>query len=302
MAQKISWKKILGNIFWILIVIGTMVLTGAAMHQKNNKKCVGVNIAIMGAEKNMFIDEADVLTILNAGGNIIGQPLQRLKLRKMEAMIKRNVWVKNAEMFFDNLQVLQVSIEEREPIARLFQVNGQSYYLDSSLSFLPLSTKLSARVPVFTNLPIQQPKDSLLLKQIVEMAAYINADSFFTAQVAQINITPEQHFEMIPVIGDHIVYFGDAGNLADKFKKLNAFYRSAWLEQGIYAYEKLDIQYHRQVIGIKKGTAQIYADSAAAMNLMQIIDTTKLDSLPKILEPLNNKQNPKPLTSKRNTL
>lgn len=302
MAQTLSWKKILGNIFWILMVIGTMVLTGAAMHQKNNKKCLSVSIAIMGAEKNMFIDEADVLSILNADGNFIGQPIHQFNLRKMESRIKRNVWVKHAEIFFNNLQVLQVSIEEREPVARLFQVNGQSYYLDSSLSFLPLSSKLSARVPVFTNLPIQQKKDSLLLKQIIEMATYINRDSFFTAQIAQINITPEHHFELIPVIGDHTVYFGEASDLIEKFKKLNSFYRSAWLERGIYAYEKLDIQFKNQVIGVKKGTAQIYADSAAAMNLMQVIDTTKLDSLPKILGPLNNKQNPKPLTSKRNTL
>jgi cell division protein FtsQ len=236
------------------------------------------------------------------GGNIIGQPVQRLKLRKMESMMKQNVWVKNAEMFFDNLQVLQVSIEEREPVARLFQVNGASFYIDTALSFLPLSTKLSARVPVFTNLPIQKQKDSLLLKQIIEMAAYINADSFFTAQISQINISAENHFEIVPLIGDHIVYFGDASDIRAKFKKLNAFYRSAWLERGIYTYEKLDIQYKNQVIGIKKGTAQMYADSAAAIKLMQLIDTTKLDTIQKILLPLNNKQNPIPLTSKRNTL
>ncbi|TAG11420.1 MAG: hypothetical protein EAZ35_02920 [Sphingobacteriia bacterium] len=302
MAQKLPWKKILVTTLWLLIVIGTMVLTGAAMHQKNNKKCAGVNIAIVGAEKHMFIDETDVLAMLNMGGNIIGQPVQRLKLRKMESMMKQNVWVKNAEMFFDNLQVLQVSIEEREPVARLFQVNGASFYIDTALSFLPLSTKLSARVPVFTNLPIQKQKDSLLLKQIIEMAAYINADSFFTAQISQINISAENHFEIVPLIGDHIVYFGDASDIRAKFKKLNAFYRSAWLERGIYTYEKLDIQYKNQVIGIKKGTAQMYADSAAAIKLMQIIDTTKLDTIPKILLPLNNKQNPIPLTSKRNTL
>lgn len=302
MAQKLPWKKILATTLWLLIVIGTMVLTGAAMHQKNNKKCAGVNIAIVGAEKNMFIDESDVLAILNKDGNIIGQPLQRLKLRKMEAQIKRNIWVKNAEMFFDNLQVLQVSIEEREPIARLFQVNGQSFYIDTSLSFLPLSSKLSARVPVFTNMPIQKPRDSVLLKQIIEMAAYINEDSFFTAQIAQINITPSHHFEIIPVIGDHIVYFGEANNIAVKFKKLASFYRSAWLERGIYTYEKLDVQYKNQVIGVKKGTAQMYADSAAAIKLLQVIDTIKVDTIPKILLPLNNKQNPKPLTSKRNTL
>jgi cell division protein FtsQ len=55
------------------------------------------------------------------------------------------------QLFFDNNEVLQVVIDEREPIARIFTVAGNSYYIDSSLERLPLSDKMSARLPVFTN-------------------------------------------------------------------------------------------------------------------------------------------------------
>lgn len=296
------WKKILVNTAWILLAVGTIVLSGAAMRQKNQKKCTAISVEISGAEKHMFIDEADVMTMLNEGGALVGKPIEFLRLRKMEKMVEQNPWVKNAEMFFDNQQVLQVRIAEKEPVARLFQTNGASFYIDTAMDFLPLSAKLTARVPVFTGVPNQQKKDTTLLKQIIQMANYINADSFFTAQISQIVITPEKQFELIPLIGDHLVVFGDATDVADKFKKLNSFYRAAWLQQGIYAYEQLNIQYKNQVVGIKSGTAKMYADSSAAMQLLQIIDTIKPVGNAKMLMPLNNKQKQNPLTTKRNTL
>ena len=46
------------------------------------------------------------------------------------------------------------------------------------------------------------------------------------AQVAQIDITSEQmnwEFEMIPVIGNHIVKLGNGENIAQKFQSLVCF-------------------------------------------------------------------------------
>jgi cell division protein FtsQ len=75
----------------------------------------------------------------------------------MEAMVEKNPWVSNAEMFLDNNQVLQVRIEERQPVARVFTLDGNSFYLDSAALRLPLSDKISARVPMFTRFPIGKP-------------------------------------------------------------------------------------------------------------------------------------------------
>lgn len=110
-------------------------------------------VEIKGAEKHMFIDEQDVLNIINETAPVIGRPLRGLKLRKLESLVEKNPWVNNAEMFFDNQYLLQINIVEKEPIARVFETNGQSYYLDTAMNKLPLSSKLSARVPVFTGFP-----------------------------------------------------------------------------------------------------------------------------------------------------
>ena len=144
------WKKRLIQALWITTGIAAVVLLGAAMNQKSHKVCTNVKIEITGAEQHMFIDEKDVLNILNNGGEIRGRDIANIELRSMEEMLEKNPWVRNAEMFFDNQQVLMVTIEERQPIARVFTISGKSFYLDTAAMHLPLSEKISARVPVFT--------------------------------------------------------------------------------------------------------------------------------------------------------
>jgi cell division protein FtsQ len=56
-------------------------------------------------------------------------------------------------------------------------------------------------------------KDSLLLHDVKVTAAFINSDSFWSSQVAQIDMAPSEadgswEFDMVPVIGNHIVKLG----------------------------------------------------------------------------------------------
>ena len=79
-------------------------------------------------------------------------------------------------------QVLQVKIKERQPIARVITVGGNSFYIDSSCQRLPLSDKLSARVPVFTGFPSEKQSfkanDRLLIRQIKKLSISIINDPF----------------------------------------------------------------------------------------------------------------------------
>ena len=77
----------------------------------------------------------------------------RLILHLWKQHCKKTQWIKKAELFFDNNNVLEVRITEREPIARIFTTSGSSFYIDSSLARLPLSDKFSPRLPVFTDFP-----------------------------------------------------------------------------------------------------------------------------------------------------
>lgn len=263
--KNISWKKILFQTLWLIIGISTVVLFGAALKKKDNKLCKDVRVEFVGSERDQFIDEKEVLDLLNNTGFIVWQKVTVINLTSLENALKKNLWVKNAEIYFDNNEVLHVKIEERQPLVRVFTLQGNSFYVDSEALRLPLSSKLSVKVPMVTGFPsdnrILSHPDSITLLNVVKFGKYIRADSFWMAQVSQIVITPQATFEMIPSLGNQIIEFGGADNLDNKFNRLYSFYKQAWLQNGIDKYERLCVQFDNQVVAVKHKKSNIGSDS-----------------------------------------
>jgi len=124
---------------------------------------------------------------------------------------------------------------------------------------LPLSTKFSARVPVFTNCPLDKTKwnteDSAVLAQIQAVSSFISADSFWMAQIEQIDYSAQKQFELFPKIGDHTIILGDATNLESKFRKLYIFYTEVLAKTGWDKYSTINIQYKGQVVATRRTNA-----------------------------------------------
>jgi cell division protein FtsQ len=280
--KRINWKYILKQTSWILLGIGIVVLLGAAMQKKQQKICRDITIEIKGSEKEMFIDEKDILQVINANGNTHTKKLSEIDLKALETALEKNLWIAKAELFFDNQQILHITIIEREPIARVFTIDGDSFYVDSNAIRLPLSEKLSARVPVFTNFSSNKENlsspDSNTLKNIVALGKYIVKDSFWMAQIAQVYITPQATFEMISTIGNETIVFGNAEDIDEKFGKIYSFYKQVWQQKGISAYAKLYVQFKEQIVAIKAGADKQGIDTFKTYALLSNLSGARKNS------------------------
>jgi cell division protein FtsQ len=283
--KKFTFKKILVVSVWIILISGTVVLLVAAMSKKNQEQIAGVDIKISGVQNNYFISKKDVLDILEKinGSKLNKSVVNSLDLTAMENRLEKDQWIKKAEIFYDNNNVLQVKITECEPVARIFTVSGASFYIDSSLTRLPLSDKFSARLPVFTGFPVEvrvlKKQDSILLNEVKILSEYIGSHPFWMAQIDQIDITPVAQFELIPKLGNQVIRFGDANNYQEKFNKLLAFYKQVQTRVGWNKYSVLDIRFRNQVIGINRNAAEIKSDSLRAIQIMKnLIDEAKKNS------------------------
>lgn len=245
-------KKIFFIAFWLCIAAGMFTLLMAAISTKNKDRCSGYEINIAGDVKNLFIDEKDVELLLqkSLGGTITGKLITSFNLLALEQKLEKDNWIEDAELYFDNRDLLHVRIREREPIARIFTISGGSYYLDSAGKSIALSEKLSARVPVFTGFPdrLVNAADSELLAQVKKAAAFIYHDPFWMAQVAQVDINEHRKFEMVPVVGTHLVRLGDGENMEAKFRRLMIFYQQVLSKTGFEKYKLIDVQYKGQVV------------------------------------------------------
>jgi len=271
MSISSNIRKILFISTWCVIGAGILVLLIAAIRVKKEKSCTGYTIDINSKGDQLFIDKKDIESLLNGNGAfaVKGRSLKSFDLGKLEQQLEKNPWISDAELFFDNNGLLMVKVKERVPIGRVFTVTGNSFYIDSNCARLPLSDKLSARLPVFTGFPSDKEKlsadDKLLLKHIKSMCQYILPNNFWMAQVAQIDINGSRQFEIIPTIGNHIIEFGDGNDCDKKFNRLLVFYRQIISKTGFNIYERVKVQYAGQIVGVRYAAAISKYDSIQAI-------------------------------------
>jgi len=245
---------------WLVIGSGMLMLLIAAMDKQKKELCKGYEINIK-AEKTgvFFLDQEGIGKLLktSVNGDIKGKVKAGFNLLQMEESLEKNVWIKDAQLYFDNHAVLHVSVKEREPVARIFTAGGKSFYMDADNRFMPLSEKTIAKVPVFTGFPDKKTiKDTALVNAVNSLARYISTHPFWSSQVAQIDITADcgagcWQFEMVPVVGRHVVKLGDANNIDQKFQRLFAFYQQVLNRTGFDHYKTIDVRFEGQVIGGK---------------------------------------------------
>lgn len=297
-----NWKKIVSILFWSLAAIALVVLFVFAWQAKAEKKCTDIQVELVGENtRALFMNEQEILHILNQQQIKVGQPISRFNLVAIEKYLEQTGWIKNAELYLDNQLVLQVKIEQRIPIARVFSLGGSSFYIDEDGRRLPLRQLAVMRLPVFTGFTsdndLLSPPDSALLKNIVLFANTIKNDSFYTAQIAQVNIESNGDFELVPSLGDHVVLLGSVENLEDKLNRLYTFYRKVWVPSGINAFQVLDLRFDHQIVTLKKGMSPIqYApgtmlpfqylsdrsDSANQNLVLPKLEHSNVDSLQKV--------------------
>lgn len=302
------WQTILVRILWSIAGATLIVLFVIAWKAKEEKKCGSIQIELVGENTAaLFMDEKEILQIIHEQGVKEGQAIGKLNLNTLEKYLETIRWVKHVELFLDNAQVLQVKIEQRIPIARIFTASGNSFYIDKEGLKLPLKQLIVLRLPVFTNFPTDQQilskPDSLLLNDILHFTKAVQNDSFFMAQTAQVNIAVNGDFELVPSVGDHLVLIGSVENIEDKLNRLYTFYKKVWVQSGLNAYQVIDCRFDNQIVALKKGMQPIQfsandlptVDSAITLEVKLDTSAPKIAAIasPKIAPKLAPKTTPK---------
>jgi cell division protein FtsQ len=269
---------------WLLVISGITTLLVAANRKEKEHACKDILIGIKGNEGKFYVEKEDVLQLMEktADGPLLQRNITAINLKKLEDGLKTNPWIMNAELYFDSKDALHVFVEEREPVARVFTTAGNSFYMDSSGARMPLLDKMSIRVPVvtgFTSARKLNTTDSALLQQTKQVVQFIYNNEFWNAQVGQIDITTEKKFELIPLIGDHIIKLGDGEDVETKLNKLYVFYKQVMSKAGFNKYAALDIQFQGQVVAIKREATSPVDSIQLKKNIEELMNRANMQNI-----------------------
>jgi cell division protein FtsQ len=283
-------------LLWAGIGTGMTFLLVAGIGQRNKERLRAYTIEVKGGTHGTFLTKENIeelLQLYTAG--VQGELLSGFNLRAVESKIQQHPFIRKAQLYFDNQDVLHLLVQEKIPVARLFTKSGSSFYIDELGFPMPLALSKTVKLPVFTGLPDGahlRKKDSLLLSQIKTAAQIIVADSFWSSQVAQLDFTPAGDWEMVPVVGDHVVKLGNLDQMEEKLRRIWIFYEQVIAKVGWSRYRSIDVRFEGQVVAGRGANPKI--DSLELRRSVQQLlqqsrmmeNDTVIRYLPKPLQPL----------------
>jgi cell division protein FtsQ len=296
LKNKLVIRRIVVMAAWLLVIGGITTLLVAANKKQTEHVCKKVNVSIKGTGEKYYIDKSDILKQLEGvyHGSLLNKPLKSISLVTLEKSLEKDQWIGDAELYFDREDVLHVLIEERIPIARVFTTGGRTFYMDSSGHQMPVLERNGIRVPVITgflNSNKFNAKDSVLLTDVKKVAWFVYSNEFWNAQVGQVDITPDRKFELIPVIGDHIIRLGNADNLENKLSRVLLFYKHVLSKVGFNKYSAVDVQFDGQVVAVNKGPVSKVDSIQLQKNIRELLEKSTIQNVSEEMLPESRAMN-----------
>lgn len=257
---------ILQALVWILLIAFLSVSMSFVGGKRSSLICTDVEINI--SEAHEFIDETEVKDIL-AKSNLFlpGFICDSIDLDEIEKNLEKHNQVKSVETFLTVDGKLVINIAQRKPVLRVFNVDGDSFYIDEDGKLIPTSSKYTPRVLVATGRIKGSNKEYkscipnsvssgdfavLQLFQIYQFAERINNDPFMFAMVDQIFVNNEFQIELVPRVSDWTIVIGDTEDTEGKFAKLKSFLKVVPYPDGWDMYKTINLSFKDQIVCTKK--------------------------------------------------
>lgn len=251
--------KALKPYFWVglgLLVILAMVAFAEKTHQ--DAKVRNVEVDFKGSYDHEFVKRSDIMYLVreHAQAPIDGQNLKTIQLDSLENGLQNNPYIKEAEVFSGLNGTFHLQIIQRNPLFRVINQKGQSFYIDEAGRKMPVSKQYTARV-ITAKGQIKEaptPVDSFpgeTVNRLYKVCHFINKHEFLTSLTGNILVNEHKEFTIIPRMGDNTIHLGKATQLDEKFRKLRVFYERVFPREGWYKYKSINLKFDQQIIAKK---------------------------------------------------
>jgi len=220
--------------------------------------CKTVNIIFEEGDSNSFIDKNEILDIVNKKyPNINNTGIYDINTRELETQINAMPQVKKADVYTRLTGELDIKIKQRLPYFRVFRQNNESFYVDIEGKTMPVSQQKTARLIVVSGKisEIHSPKFSTIfedstytLDNVYRLVQIVDNDEFMKAQIAQIYVTQNREYELVPLVGNHIVNLGDSTEFERKIRHLKHFYTEVLVNDDWNRYNYISLKFKNQIV------------------------------------------------------
>lgn len=257
--MHINWKKTI--IIVLDLLLGTYLVFAFTKFNKPDEKgmlCTKVNINIQDKMTNGFLDAKEIKKRMEASDLYpLRKPLNKVNTRKIEEMLKQSPFVKSAECYKTQNGLVDINLTQRMPIVRIKSYTNEDYYIDDHSQIMP-NTKYTSDMIIATGYISKW----YATRYISTLSKVLMMNDMWRNQIEQINVLPDKGIELVPRVGNHIIYLGNLPETPIKEKRekeielfvnkkmtrLENFYKYGLSQAGWNKYSYINLEFDNQII------------------------------------------------------
>ncbi len=243
--MSVNWKK---TIFVVcdIVIAAYLVLAVTAFNKPDAKAttCTEVKIDVEQTVVEGFMTAEEIKRILTRDKCYpLSKPMAEINARTIEECLKKSPFVNSAECYKTQSGQVCIYVKQRIPVARVMADNGENYYVDTHGSLMPETRFVTDQVIATGHITRKYAQTTL-----TAVANQILKDKFWKSQVVQINILDDGSVEIVPRVGDHVIYLGKPANIDKKLERLRKFYLYGLNKAGWNKYSYINVEFDNQII------------------------------------------------------
>jgi cell division protein FtsQ len=208
------------------------------------KECTEVEIDIEKESMEGFLNPGGVKKLLTQHKLYpLSQPMSSISPRKMEETLQKSPFVEKAECYKTLSGHVCINIKQRIPVVRIMSDNDDNYYLDNHGNIMP-EAGYATDILIATGHISKKYAQNVLSK----IANHIVSNTFWKNQTVQLNVLTNGTLEMVPRVGDHIVFLGSPTHIDSKLERLRKFYIYGLNKAGWNKYSYINVEFNNQII------------------------------------------------------
>lgn len=250
-----NWKKTLVTVVNLLLAV-YLVFAVTSFNKPdgdNGLVCSQVKIDIKDAVVDDFLNANEIKSILQRSKIYpLAKPMDEIDAREIEEVLESSPFVNDAQCYKTQSGHVCIQLTQRMPVMRVKADNGDDYYVDNHGGVMP-NTKYCSDIMIATGKVNRQ----YACKVLTKMGNTIVNDKFWRNQIVQVNVLADGTVELVPRVGEHIIFIGYPNGLAEKLKRLEKFYRYGLSQAGWNKYSYINLAFENQIICKKKQNSKI---------------------------------------------
>ena len=243
-------KKVVRIILTVVLVAYLAVSVFMTGQLASDRLLKGVKVEINDSAQRRFVTAREIMKEIESLGLTNGRRyIAEVNTDSIERFLAASDKIESVTVVRLTNDSILVRVDPMVPVARVFEPNGLSYYINREGKHMKADARYHIDVPVIAG---SFPDSAFSPTRLLPLIDYISASPTLSEMITMIKVDSPTDVILVPQIRGHVINFGEPDAFESKFARLKRIYRDVLPVKGWEYYDTLSVKWGGQVVATRR--------------------------------------------------